>query len=320
LTTQASAAQDILISLLQTSFLSNVSQKRLEIANLILDDFDNGFTKNRTVPNLFLPPLSESDSAELLLVRGKMSDDPEDLLREASQRANSEALKGLIKFEYRRFCRVSEISRYATRAAHSGVVPAKVMMGFLALKERKLALNIHDVVAQLIIDAAQDGSEIGGAFLFSLLLASGALGIKRDDRRAEAIWRTIDIRDVEGFGPIATDRVRDAKTRFLKWKIEHAASDEEEVRAQVLLGRHWEGDDELALVVLKKAFLNPRFYAVKECSQALAMFLRALLKTKQEHLCRQIMRRIEADPSIEMDGDFEFEFANFRTEAAPLRV
>jgi hypothetical protein len=264
----------------------------------MLDDIDNSFTKGKTAPESFIVA-SDDNPPEILVVLARMSRSSADfdsLLRQASKAiGNADSpLKEEIRFlEWE-------------KTQSMGLPQARLKFAFTSLGNFEMDSQTTELVVRSIAEIFEHGGEIGASYLQSLLLWSGVFGVEPNRPRAEAIWRTISLQDLQRFPVVKSTQLLSAQTEFIHKKWEVAQNEEEAARAIALLVERTQPDIHLTAVLLKQLYLMPssRFNAIKEIPKYLPDFMKALRERRQESLLQAVITKVDiewpegTDPAI----------------------
>jgi TPR repeat protein len=288
-TDKSQKAQDQLIRLLQQEDLSDIIQKRAEVAELMLDESNNSFNHDPRVVASFLDGYCR-DTAEILVIRAKMATtqgERDSLLREAGHKADPRNIPLRAEIE----C----LSRL--RGPYHGLAMERRRFVFDKLGSREIPTSSMVIFEYCIREVVSDDSDIWQQFLRSLVLAIGAFGITKDRETADEIWRVIDVHGLEGFPMLGDPALRQAQADFLRFKVESAQNDEDEAIALCLLADNVQSDRDMAVLLLKRVFLLPpaRFNAVKKLPKYLPLFLKLLNDGREDDLSGKVLRRIDSE-------------------------
>jgi hypothetical protein len=305
-TSESNSLQDCLLAILEESSPA----KRVEIATLILDHHDTPFTHDPAAPLTFLCP-ADGDPPDLLRIAARVYGLLGDrsaalhLLQQAHSAASDNFLRGAIEFDLLAVTPSSEHLELLEQSAAHGFPKAHAMRAVNVLLETHLTDEDIFNVAQSLRFAST--TELSARFPYSLLLAVGAWGLPRDLTQARALWRDINIRDINleiiKHGPLGRGIMRFALDRML-----NSSSDEEFVRAiYIFLRGHCAAeipkDLDLRMVMLKELYMTPRFKATKELATQLLPILLTMLRmddANRELYCT-IFDRFMEDPPDAMD-------------------
>jgi hypothetical protein len=286
---------DQLYILLEGDEFSDPVQKRVEIANLLFEGFDSPFTKGQRDPEVFIIA-SDDDPPEILAVRARMAStvfESKNLLKTASRKVGKidSRLKGEIRWlQYEN----SKSPKRLKRAAVCGISKAQVAFAFAQLEKPEIDSGATDLVVRCVLETSEEGSSLGAQYLHSLALWNGAFGIESNRPRAEVIWRTISLEEMEKFPVVRSNQLATAQSEFIHTKWAMAESEEEVARAISALVERIQADNHFQAVLLKQLYLGPesRFNAVKCMPKHLTAFKRALTETRQHTLFEAVNARI----------------------------
>jgi hypothetical protein len=150
------------------------------------------------------------------------------------------------------------------------------------------------------VNAANHGyGHVHTRFLRSLFIAVGLFGVKRDRSLAEAIWKTIEINEVE---EVLNERVKVlqlAQTEFLRSKMSDPQSEKEYAFALyhfAALRLHI--DEKFSMLLLKQLYFNPRFNAIKNLPDLIEEFLTFLKLNGGTSLVQRFVELYDRDPPL----------------------
>jgi hypothetical protein len=157
------------------------------------------------------------------------------------------------------------------------------------------------VLIKYFVDSASGCGEPSALFLRILMLAGGLCGFAPEPKIAQAIWRTVEISEVEMILRKQQPALGETQPRFICTKIHDAATDEEGMRALYQLACSWKeckGDDRHLIVLLKELYHNPIFKALKQLPGMLDLLLTQLAAEKKRQIVNWIIARFEAHHEV----------------------
>jgi hypothetical protein len=281
--------------MLSSGCFSTSLERQIEIANLILAPGDSGFNSHDSYDIRGFLAKPKPMPPEVLLLRGRIKKhwDGRRKLQEALAAAPP-ALQGEAHY---RLAENKPGGDHLRQAAAHGFPAAQSEYALELLARTSSDADDNAEIAQLIGAAAKAGDPTGRLLRSFLYAEDGLGGIAPDHVRAKAIWRTVDLVDVEAVLAKRLPRLRRAQTAFLREKMRDPHDSEEGIRALFLFADLWKEDrdnERFLLLLLKQVYLNPRFNAPAHLPGSLDIVLDELRSNGNSDLVKSVIARYEA--------------------------
>lgn len=147
-------------------------------------------------------------------------------------------------------------------SANGGFPPAQAAYALLLLSQSQTDEQTEIV---LVVNAANHGyGNVIACFFGCLIIAGGLFNVKCDCTASEAIWKTIDLQDVEEVLNQRVKVVREGQIAFLRAKMSENRFDTEYARVVYHFAAMWQGtdgDEELF------AFFSSSFVSIRGSTQ-----------------------------------------------------